>query len=288
MRKFTRLRLRTLFCIAAGIVSCFKLDGALSIQPSVGDIVLKSVAANTADWKAQPQFGYRERIATYKLNSEEEISARQVKTYEVTMIDGSPYNRLVSINGKHLSPAQDRDEERKLKQELRARESESVSQRKARMAKFHQDRSEERLLMNQMVNAFKFRLVGEQRVNGYDCYVLDAQPDPNYQPPVEKARVLAGMKGRLYIDKIHYHWVKVEAEVTSPVNFGLFLAKVKPGTKFELVQTPVGDVWLPKSFSQSVNASVLGFYGLRNHEEDTYSDYHHTSLDADVRRTSSQ
>ena len=286
MRKFIRFRLRALVCIAAGITSAGIVDAALPTQLNVTDIVHRSVAANTADWRAQPQFGYRERTATYKVNSDGEVGARQLKTYEVMMIGGSPYNRLVSVNGKPLSPAQDRDEQRKLKQELRARESESASQRKVRMAKFHQDRSEERLLMNQMVDAFKFKLAGEQRVNGYDCYVLDAQPDPDYQPPVEKARVLEGMKGRLYVDRHNYHWVKVEAEVTSPVNFGFFVAKVKPGTKFELVQSPVGGVWLPKQFSQSVNASVLGFYGLRNHEEDTYSDYHHASLDADVRPVS--
>jgi len=90
----------------------------------------------------------------------------------------------------------------------------------------------------------------------------------------------------LYVEKTHYHWVKVEAEVISPVQMMLF-AKVKPGTKFELDQGPVGEVWLPKRFSQSVNASVMGLYGMRSGQEEVYSDYHQTMLDAGVRPQSS-
>jgi len=131
-----------------------------------------------------------------------------------------------------------------------------------------------------MVSAFEFRYAGEQQVQGADCYVLDAVPNPDYRPPVERARVLTGMKGRLWIDKAHFHWAKVEAEVTKPVEFALFIAKVKPGTRFELDQAPVGDVWLPKSFTESVNATVLGFYGMHSAEEEHYSDYQLNTLTA--------
>jgi hypothetical protein len=129
------------------------------------------------------------------------------------------------------------------------------------------------MLMQQMVEAFSFTMAGEQQVDGVDCYVLDAKPNPAYQPPVQKARVLLGMRGRLWIDKEQYHWVKVQAEVINPVEFGIFVAKVKPGTKFELEQAPVGDVWLPKHFSESVNASVFGVYGLHSSEDEEYSEY---------------
>ncbi len=91
------------------------------------------------------------------------------------------------------------------------------------------------------------------------------------------------MKGRLWVEKSEYHWAKVEAEVTQPVEFGLFLARVKPGTKFELDQAAVGNVWLPKRFVESINATVLGLYGMRSTEEEDYSDYRQTTLAADRR-----
>ena len=77
----------------------------------------------------------------------------------------------------------------------------------------------------------------------------------------------------MWIDKQAYHWVKVQADVIEPVTFGFFLAKVNPGTRFELDQSPLGNVWLPRHFIQSVNASVLGLYGIRDQDEFFYSNY---------------
>jgi hypothetical protein len=133
-----------------------------------------------------------------------------------------------------------------------------------------------------MVDAFTFKLNREEQIQGVDCYLLDANPNPDYTPPVEKARVLLGMKGHLWIDKAEYHWVKVEAEVINPVQFGFFIAQVKPGTRFELEQSPVGGVWLPKRFTESVNASLFGIYGMRSRQEEVYSDYRLIGQESEV------
>ncbi len=247
---------------------------------TAAEIVHRSVAVNTADWQAQPDYAHRELDLKSKIDSSGQARTEASKTYEVMMIDGSPYDRLIAIRNEPLSRAQEQEEELKLKSEMERRQSESAHERQARIGKYQSERSEEHMLMQQMVAAFTFRLAGEQQIEGSDCYVLDAIPNPDYRPPVERARVLTGMKGRLWIDKAHYHWVKVQAEVTSPVAFGLFIAKVKPGTSFELEQAPVGEVWLPKSFIETVNATVLGFYGMRTREEEHYSDYHQTMLSA--------
>jgi hypothetical protein len=52
------------------------------------------------------------------------------------------------------------------------------------------------------------------------------------------------------------------------------MAKVGPGTRFELEQAPVGGkVWMPKHFSVRVNASALGFINEDSTDDETYSDY---------------
>lgn len=189
------------------------------------------------------------------------------------MIEGSPYSRLIAIDNRPLSRDQQQQEQVKFGGEMTRRQHESASEHQARVAKYQSGRAEAHMLMQQMVGAFTFSLAGEQQLDGVGCYVLNAAPNPAYQPPVERARVLLGMKGRLWIDKERSHWVKVQAEVINPVQFGLFVAKVKPGTRFELEQAASGDVWLPKHFSESVNATIFGFYGMRSKEEDLYSDY---------------
>jgi hypothetical protein len=199
------------------------------------------------------------------------------------MIEGSPYERLVKVNNEPLSVQEEQQEQRKLNKEVQARQKESSKERHSRISKYQEERAEEHLLMQQMVDAFVFKLVGEENVEGVPCYVLEATPKPSYHPPVEKARVLTGMQGKLWIAKNGFHWVKIEAHVIRSVPFGLFIAQVKPGTAFELRQAPVGSVWLPKYFSQSVNATVLGFYGMRSKEEEHYSDYHLNVLHAAAR-----
>jgi hypothetical protein len=248
-----------------------------SQQPDVDEIIKKSVAVNDASWKAAPNYSYNEQDISMKLDDSGGVVSKQEKMYRVLMINGSPYNELIRLNGEPLSDAQKAQEQSKLRAELKRRNHETKSATQARIEKYKSGRAEEHLLMSQMTAAFHFRYAGEEVVRGHTCYVLDALPRPDYQPPVEKARVLTGMNGRMWIDKATYNWVRVTAKVIKPVQFGYFIAKVRPGTQFELNQDPVeGNVWLPIHFSQAVNARVLGFYGIRTREEEHYSDYQYT------------
>jgi hypothetical protein len=284
-------------------VSCIKLHPAIFLlvfsplsapfssahaqtSPSAAEIIHRSVAVNTSDWKAQPNFSFREDDTKSKIDSSGRAHVEQSKTYEVMMIEGTPYYRLIAMSNEPLSHPQQQQEQKKLNAEIARRQNESAHERQARVSKYRNTRAEEHMLMQEMVAAFTFHLIGEERIEGTDSYVLDAVPNPDYRPAVERAKVLTGMKGRLWIDKARYHWVRVWAEVISPVQFGLFIAKVKPGTSFELDQAPVGDVWLPKSFVETVNATLLGIYGMRTREEEHYSAYHQTTLSGNVKASS--
>jgi hypothetical protein len=128
-----------------------------------------------------------------------------------------------------------------------------------------------------MVDAFQFQLAREAEVDGHACWVLDAAPKPGYRSATREGRILEGMKGRLWVDQRTYQWVKVHAEVVRPVSLGGFLAKVAPGTEFDLEQAPVTDsLWLAKRFSVRVKASALGIFNEDSTETDTYRDYHPT------------
>ena len=237
------------------------------------EIVRKSVAVNDRDFKAQPQYSFRERDLSAKLDAGGKPKTQHSKTLEVTMIDGSPYSRLTELNGEPLPSSEEQVEAAKLKAAQSQRASQSTAQRQARISKYQKGRANDHMLMQEMVKAFDFTIAGNEQINGHDCYKLNANPKPGYQPPVEKARVLTGMKGTMWIAKDGYHWVRVEAEVIHPVEFGYLVAKVNPGTTFELDQAPVGGAWLPQHFVQTVNARVLGMFGLASRDEAQYSDY---------------
>src|SRR5947209_13986326 len=83
---------------------------AFAAMPNVEEIVKRSVANNDLNWKAAPQYTFTERDVTTKSGQKKD------QTYHVSMIDGSPYNKLIAVDGEPLSRAQAANEERKLEQ----------------------------------------------------------------------------------------------------------------------------------------------------------------------------
>ncbi len=237
-------------------------------QPDASGIIERSVQQIQADWKKAPEYSYLERDVESKHHS-----TPTVKTYEVLMIDGSQYNRLVAINDHPLSPDEQAEEENKLRAEILRRGRESERERHKRIAKYLKEREQDHSLLREMVGAFDFRPAGEANIDGHDCWVFDAEPKPGYQPKTHETKVLSGMKGKLWIDKSQYQWVRVEAEVTRPVSM-YAIARVGPGTRFFLEQAPVaGNLWLPTHFSVSVKASALGFINEDSSDDETYRQY---------------
>ena len=86
--------------------------------------------------------------------------------------------------------------------------------------------------------------------------------------------VLTAMRGEFWIDTITFQWVRASAVVLQPVSIDGFLARIQPGTEFEVEQMPMtGDVWLPKHFQIRSRSSILFFFHHHINEEDTYFDY---------------
>ncbi len=238
-------------------------------HPDPLGIVRKSVQNVELDWSKAPAYSFIER------DVESKHDAKPVaKSYEVLMIDGSPYRRLVAVDDQPLSAGEQADEDRKMQSEIERRQKESERERKKRVTKYLRERARDLEMVREMSNAFQFRLVGEETMDGHDCWVLEATPKPGYEPKDREGRVLLGMKGRLWIDKNQNQWVKTRAEVVKPVSFYGFLAKVGPGTFFVLEQQPVAkNIWLPKHFSMVVNATALGFVNEDSKDDETYRDY---------------
>jgi hypothetical protein len=214
-------------------------------------IVQRSVENTNTDWAAAPQYDFTERDVV------EQHGKTTTKTYQVLMIEGSPYNELIAISGQPLSAAQKSAEDRKLQQETARRRKESAAARQKRVAEYRKERRQDHALA-ELVRAFDYKLDGEDTINGRRCFVLEATPKDSYRPPSRQTQVLRGMRGKMWVDMAQYQWVRVHAEVFRPVSFGLLIARVKPGTEFTLEQNPVqGDLWMPIHFSLAVRARVL-------------------------------
>lgn len=235
-------------------------------QNDVASIIQKSVEANDRDWSAAPQYDYFVRDRT----------PQGYKTYKVTYVLGTPYQRLVEVNGKKLDAGEEAEQEKKYQQMLSQRRSESPEQKAQRIAKYNADRRRDYEMLQQLTKGFEFTLLGKQTINQREVYVLKATPRPGYQPPNRDTQVLPGMEGKLWIDASTFQWVKVEAHVIHPVSIEGFLAQVEPGTRFELEKTPVDvdkNIWLPQHYAMKASAKVFFLFPHHSQEEDTYFDY---------------
>jgi hypothetical protein len=234
-------------------------------QENAANIVQSSAEANERDWAAVPEFDNFERDRTKEGD----------KTYSVTMLEGSPYERLIAVNGKNLTSPKQQEEQEKYEKAITARQHESPDQRSRRIAKYQADRKRDQTLIQQMISAFDYRLVGKRSLNGFRVYVLKATPRRGYKPIDRDSEVLTGMEGTMWIDQKTFQWVRVAAHVIHPVRIEGFLAEVEPGTKFEVEKRPVnGDIWLATRYSMRANAKVLLLFPHRGQEDDSYFNYH--------------
>jgi hypothetical protein len=233
-------------------------------QPDVKTIVQRSVAANERDFQAAPQFNYKQK----------EKVGNEIKSYQVTMIDGSPYQRLVAEGGTPFSKERAAEELKKEQQAITERKAQSPQQRRGRIADYEKDRKRDHEMMAQLSDAFDFTLAGKKKVRKFNVWVLKATPRAGYKPPNMEAQVLRGMEGEMWIDQKTYQWVKVTARVIRPVSIEGFLAQVEPGTRFELEKGPVaGGSWQPTHFSMQSHSKVLFLVNHASEEEDWFYDY---------------
>lgn len=233
----------------------------------VQDIVGRAASTMQADWAAAPGFAFLQRDVT----TSKEKTAR--KTHQVFMISGSDYYMPAAIDEVPLSVDQQRLELRKLANEVARRNRQTPAEALQRFEQYRKTREQNRILLEEFTKALDFTFSGEDTMNGHACYVLDAKPLAGYKPPNRTAKILMGMRGRLWIDKATFHWVKAEAEAIKPVSVFGFFAKVLPGTRMELEMVPVTDsMWLIGRLSLDLRFSFL-WRKSRKATESMFRDY---------------
>ena len=252
---------RALFSLA---LAALAMPGLRSDAPDVNTIVERWTAANRADFDAAPHYDYVERVR----------DDDGTKTYDVTMLFGSPYKRLLRQDGMAL----DEDEQRRQNEELgkarREREVESPEERAERIADYRKTREQAQRILEEMPRAFEYTLGSTTRVNSHTAYVLTAAPRRGYDPPTTAAEVLAGMRGQFWIDTATFQLVRGWARVLRPVSIEGFLATVEPGTEFEVEQQPVNQgVWLPTHVAIHTRSAIVFLFHRHSAEDRTYSNY---------------
>lgn len=224
--------------------------------------------------KRQRDYTYIEREVQNNLDGKGNKKSTEVKTYEILEIYGEQVERLVAKDDKPLSPKDVAKEEEKIQKVIDKRKNESEETRKRREEKQAKEREDGRKFVHEIADAYNFKLVGTEEVNGREAWVIDGEPRPGYEPHMKEAKFLPKFHGRVWIDKADLQLSKMDLETLDTISFGLVVARLHKGTRVTMEQTRVNDeVWLPKQVTYKLSARVALLKGYNVDGEQTYRDY---------------
>src|SRR5262245_15514180 len=99
---FTGMRLRLLLAVA--LPFCAAADYAR-------EIVRRSVSVGDENLRIARNYTFRERNEGRRLDGSGRVTKVESETYDVTLVDGSPYRRMVARDDKPLPAKDERKEE---------------------------------------------------------------------------------------------------------------------------------------------------------------------------------
>ena len=247
------------------------------------DIVARSVELDQSNWQHMKDYTWIARQTDRILDSQGQVKSSRTEQWETVVIYGEPHRRMLERNGKPLSAEDQQKEQQKLDRAVAKREHETASRRVRREADFEKQREKDREFLREIPDLFDFKLLPDEKIDGHDVWVISAVPKPGAHPKSGDAKPLLKIQAKVWIDKAEYQWVKLEAETTATISFGLFIARLAPGARLEFEQTRVNDeTWLPKR-EWVRGAARLGLLKkLMGDEEITWNNYRKFQVDSKV------
>lgn len=182
---------------------------------------------------------------------------RQISTWDVSILYGEPYRRLVASNDRPLDPREEKKQQAKLAKVTFTREHETGQQRRTRLAELEKKRAKAREFMAEVPDAFDFKILKDDQVDGRDAWAIQAEPKPGFKGAHEFSWLLPKIHGTVWIDKTEYQWVKANLETIDTVTLGGGLMRLGDGAIIEYEQTRVNDEpWLPRTQHIQLSARV--------------------------------
>ena len=247
------------------------------------EIVRRAVEADHSDAVIARHYTYLEHQERRETDGAGKTKNVESQTWDVTLLEGSPYRRLIARNERPLSEKEQKKEDEKLRIGNEQRRRETPEQRQARIADWDRRQQQRREPVKELPDAFNFTLLREEAINGGQAYVIDAMPRPGYRPKLASAAFFPKVKARLWIDKRDYRWIKADIESIETVSFGGVVLRMAKGSRLVLEQEHVNnEVWLPRLVSFQGAFRILLVKGYRGEFNITFRDYKKFQADSRV------
>jgi len=244
---------------AALLAICAIGRAPVRAEDNARDIIQRSISKDFVNWTLAKEYTYLIRDQDKEMDKSGKVKKTESSVEEVIHLYGEPFTRLIEKDGKPLSDKDAHKEDEKLAKFTAKREHETGQEREKRLAEREKRRAKEREFLKEVIDAYDLKLIGEEKVDGHDAYVIAAEPRPGYRAKTGDAKYFSKIRGKVWIEKAEYQWVKVEAETIDTISFGLVLFRLYKGAHLQFEQARVNDeVWLPRR----IHVEAAGRVGL--------------------------
>jgi hypothetical protein len=247
------------------------------------ELVRRAMENDQENYQKQKDLTHIERQKIEHLDGDGKLKKTEIVTKEILILYGDRMERVIERDDKALSPEEKRKEDEKFDKEVGKLQKESDEKRQKRIAKYEEQSKKEREFVQEVANAFNFKLESEEMVNDRPAYVVSGEPRKDYHPDSREGKILAKTRGKMWIDMASTHWVKLDVEFTDTVSFGWILARVRPGTRVSIEQHLFrDDVWVPNDVKFKLDARVGVFKQLYQNIDVTFRDWRKFSSEAKI------
>jgi hypothetical protein len=199
-----------------GLLSCAPIGvRATETLPEASEVTRRMIERSRAVAQAdRTEYTYQKRSLLERLDADGHSLKSEEKIYQVTLIGGFPFKRLIKIQGRELSPEELKAEDtkdRKFRQKFVSADLNNPDVRK------------EGLVTPELLDRYQF--VVEKRVilSNRPTLVLRFRPKEGKLPSrTIEDKLLNPMAGRLWIDERDADTARLEVSLVEPVYLGWF------------------------------------------------------------------
>ena len=164
-------------------------------------------------------------------------SPRLISTKEIYETRDGAVARLLAINDKPLSPAEEQKEQARLDALLR-----DPSRQEHRKETEQADSGRALKILRLLPRAFLYRYAGSEPGPDGEIDKFTFIPNPKFDPPDLETRVLTAMDGAIWVDAAHERVTHLEGHLKQNVDFGWgLLGRLYKGGWIVIEQANVGE-----------------------------------------------
>ncbi len=213
-----------------------------------------------------------------ELDGDGKVKKTTTSEYETFYLAGTEVSRLLSRNGKPLSPKEQDEEADKVQKRIK-----KAQERQAKRDAEPDEEKKDEFTIGTFLRVCRMVNPRREPFRGHEVIAFDFEPNTQYKTRSKIEEIAQKLSGTVWVDENDRQIVRLEARLLDNVKFAGFLASLHKGGSVMFEQQRVNEeVWLPSLADASISVRVL-FKGKRAHVIERFSNYRKFRVDTVIK-----